>query len=133
MYVKEYLDLSLKSLVFFWLSASWPCTWEPGRGVPDCRGRLCPFCCWFVFGWCLRDFYRNGPVRRFTFSPCTMGFAACVGMQRSEFSERLIYNFNVDYRGREDLASNFSQHLSKREFSFQSWCGSFRIEPSQVG
>ena len=54
-------------------------------------------------------------------------------MQRSEFSKRLIYNFNVTAGVGGDLASNFLRHLSKREFSFQSWRGSFRIESSQVG
>ena len=46
-----------------------PCAWEPGRGVPGCRGGLCPFCCWFVCVCFSRDFCRNGPVRCFTFSP----------------------------------------------------------------
>ena len=44
-------------------------TWEPGRGVPGCRGGLRPFCCVVVFVWFLRDFHRNGPVLRFTLSP----------------------------------------------------------------
>ena len=42
MYVKAYLDLSLKSVVFFWSFASWPVhlgawpgsSWLPWRAVP---------------------------------------------------------------------------------------------------
>ena len=45
-----------------------PCTWEPGQGVPGCRGSA-PFCCVLVLVWFLRDFRRNGPIFRFTFSP----------------------------------------------------------------
>ena len=65
MYVKAYLDLSVKSVVVI----LGPCTWEPGRGVPGCRGGLRPFCCFVVLVWFLRDFRRNGPVLLFTFSP----------------------------------------------------------------
>ena len=50
MYVKAYLDLSLKSLVCFGCFFG-PCTWEPGRGVPGCRGGLRPFVVLlFLFG-----------------------------------------------------------------------------------
>ena len=45
------------------------CTWKPGRRVPGCRGRLRSFCCVVVLVWFLKDFRRNGPVLRFTFSP----------------------------------------------------------------
>ena len=48
-----------------------PCTWEPGRGVPGCRGGPCPFC-FACFGW---NFCRNGPVLRLTLFTCTMGSA----------------------------------------------------------
>ena len=40
-----------------------------GQGVPGCRGGLRPFCCVLVLVWFLRDFRRNGPIFRFTFSP----------------------------------------------------------------
>ena len=40
-YVKAYQDLSLKSL-FVVVGLFGPCTWEPDRGVPGCRGGLRP-------------------------------------------------------------------------------------------
>ena len=51
MYVKAYLDLSLKSLVFFWSFASWPVrlgawpggSWLPWRAVP-----VWLFCCFVL-------------------------------------------------------------------------------------
>ena len=45
-----------------------PCTWEPGRGVPGCRGGPRPLVV-LVFGLIHRDFHWNGPIFRFTFSP----------------------------------------------------------------
>ena len=63
MYVKAYLDLSLRSLVFSLLLLPGPCTWKPGREVPGCRGGLFPFCCRFVFVCFLTDLCRNGPIR----------------------------------------------------------------------
>ena len=50
MYVKAYLDLSMKSLLAL-VVVFGPCAWEPGRGVPGCRGGLRPVLCfWFLFG-----------------------------------------------------------------------------------
>ena len=65
MYVKAYLDLSVKSLVGCGCD-SWPVhlgAWPGGSWLP---WRAAPFllCCCFV--WFLRDFRRNGPVLRFT-------------------------------------------------------------------
>ena len=71
MNVKAYLDLSVKSLVFFWLFASWPVhlgAWPGGSWLPWRAAPVLWFCC-FVLVWFLRDFSRNGPVFRFTFSP----------------------------------------------------------------
>ena len=45
-----------------------PCTWEPGRGVPGCRGGPRPLVV-LLFGLIHRDFHWNGPIFRFTFSP----------------------------------------------------------------
>ena len=68
MYVKAYLDLSVKSLVCFGCCfrpvhlGAWPgCSWLPWRAAPLCRV--------VVPVWFVRDFRRNGPVLRFTFSP----------------------------------------------------------------
>ena len=59
----------MKSLACWVCFLVGPCTWEPGQGVPGCRGGLRPFCCVLVLVWFLRDFRRNGPIFRFTFSP----------------------------------------------------------------
>ena len=70
MYVKAYLDLSVKSLVFFWLFASWPVhlgAWPGGSWLPWRAAPVLWFC-GYVLVWFLRDFCRNGPVFRFTFS-----------------------------------------------------------------
>ena len=45
-----------------------PCTWEPGRGVPGCRGGPRPLVV-LLFGLIHRDFHWKGPIFRFTFSP----------------------------------------------------------------
>ena len=67
MYVKAYLDLSVKSLVCCGCDSR-PVhlgAWPGGSWLPWLR----PFCCFVVLVWFLRDFRRNGPVLRFTFSP----------------------------------------------------------------
>ena len=59
--------ICLWSLFFVVVGFFGPCTWEPGRRVPSCRGGLRPFVVLlFLFGF--RDFRRNGPFFRFTFS-----------------------------------------------------------------
>ena len=53
MYVKAYLDLSLKSLVFFWLSASWPVrlgAWPVGSWLPWRAAPVLLFVVLFLFG-----------------------------------------------------------------------------------
>ena len=64
--------LYLKSL-FWLLSSCYPCNWEPGRGVPGCRGGLRPG--WLLFG-CF--WYETssllGPRWMFHLLTCTMGF-----------------------------------------------------------
>ena len=64
--------------------------------------------------------------------PCSQ---CCVGMQRSEFSERLIYNFNVDCRGRgRSRKQFFATSFKKRIFfpklvrKFQDWAQPGGIE-----
>ena len=56
MCVKAYLDLSLNLLCSLWLLRLGTCTWEPGWGVPGCRGGLCP--CLFaavLFGFVFQE------------------------------------------------------------------------------
>ena len=42
--------ICVRSLLVWWCLLLGPCTWEPGRGVPGCRGGSCPCCCLLVFG-----------------------------------------------------------------------------------
>ena len=68
MYVKAYLDLSVKSPVCFGC-CFWPVhlgAWPGGSWLP---WRAAPLCRVVVLVWFIRDFRRNGPVFRFTFSP----------------------------------------------------------------
>ena len=69
MYVKAYLDVSVKSPVCFgccFVSARAPGSLAGGFlvAVAGCAPLSCCCSCWFI-----RDFRRNGPVLRFTFSP----------------------------------------------------------------
>ena len=74
MYVKAYLDLSLKSLVFSLVVASGPVHLEALGFLFSVAG-CALFCCGFVVVCLLRDFCRNGPVRLFRVLTCTMGSA----------------------------------------------------------
>ena len=66
MYVKAYLDLSVSCLLWLLFSARAPGSLAGGFLVAVAG---CAPCCVFVLVWFVRDFHRNGPVLRFTFSP----------------------------------------------------------------
>ena len=89
MYVKAYLDLSLRSLVVFLCVASWPVrlrawpggSWLPWRAVP---------CLLFA---CFRDLGSNGPALRFTFSPAQWALPQLNGPVQLQF---LVVDKTVD-------------------------------------
>ena len=64
----------MKSLVCGVCFLVGPCTWEPGQGVPGCRGGLRPFCCvcsCLVF----KRLPQEWSYLSFHLFTCTMGFA----------------------------------------------------------
>ena len=65
MYVKAYLDLSVKSPVCF------GCCFRPVHleAWPGGSWRAAPLCRVVVLVWFIKDFRWNGSVLRFTFSP----------------------------------------------------------------
>ena len=66
--------ICLWSLLFVVVGFFGPCTWEPGRGVPGCRGGLRPFVVLlFLFGSKILPLEWSCPS--FHFFTCTMGFA----------------------------------------------------------
>ena len=48
MCAQAYLELPLREVSCVVCSFLGSCNWEPGRGVPACRGRLRPGCCFVV-------------------------------------------------------------------------------------
>ena len=59
------LEVSVFAVVCSWC----PCNWEPGRGVPGCRGGLRPASSLFVWVLLIETSSLIGPLLCFTFSP----------------------------------------------------------------
>ena len=74
MYVLTYLDGSLLEVSLLAVVSCYPCNWEPGRGVPGCRGGLRPGCLLFGCFW-YETSSLLGPKWMFHLLTCTMGFA----------------------------------------------------------
>ena len=75
MYVQAYLELSRREVSGVCCSFLGSCNWEPGGGVPGCRGGLRLVSVALVLLVSVMRLHRNGPTLPFHSLTCTMGFA----------------------------------------------------------
>ena len=119
----------MKSLVCCGFFLFGPCTWEPGQGVPGCRGGLRPFllcsCSCFVF----KRLPQEWSYLSFHLFTCTMGFApikwTCTAFFRPrQLTDRAILA-NRQTQEKNDPLATWMRHIDGNQLQQLSICVSW--------